>query len=312
MTRRYLDSWTTKQFIVDPERFSRHLPRKAAEIAFNEVEIPADAPESVLTGIVNTDAIVDGGAPSYPIDQTPIRGGRTHKWHRGLSGAGDGGITRTGYNREGQRVPFGTDAKADVSAAQQVTHGRDQGAGTYATKVFEPHGDHGQMFGEQRSTVLVTGLGGTPMASDAGSGHEQLRRGLNADPLNDGPSTGAANDRKRPLHGWRDGAEDGSRWRPARYLHTPLQRPYQPTRQLPTDQVHINPARTPQMIVTAPPPSKPSKGGQLFSSLARFVPKSVPVGGMERAPAPWYESAVAAAEPIPPSELPDYSGAYYA
>lgn len=332
MAGKYTGAWASRQMISDPERFTVHQPPHGTQAGFSKVELDAIAPPSELSGEINTDAIVGHGSPAYPIDRTPSMGGRdfdptlkpprlfgrapigrSHRnWTRGRSGGGGGNVQRTGYNTEDQRAPFGDDACAAVAPSQMAARGVDHGAGLFATKVFEPHGDHGQMHHEQRQTVRVEGFGTTPMANQGG-GHDVLRRGLNADPINDGPAMGADNAPVRPMHGWREGAIDGSRWRPARYLHTPVQRRFAPTRQLPTDQVQINPARTPTMIVTTTVPSRSTKGGELFASLTKFLPKRVPVGGIARTPGPWWQAAEAQASEVDGlAGLSDYSGAVYA
>lgn len=302
---RYLQPWA-RQMVPDTERFTRHAPPHGSQRGFSEVELQAVAPATDMEGDITTDVIV-GGVPAYPIDRTPSRGGRGHDWTRADSGAGEGGVTLTGYNRETQTAPFGDDACAEVSYLQGIVRGRDYGAGTLSTKGFLPHGPHGLMEGEHRSTQIVTGLPTTPLADQGGAGHEQYRRGLNADPLNDGTAMGGTGAQPRPL-AWRVGEEDGSLWRPARYLSTRIDRPFRPTRQLPTDQMQINPARTPTMITTTTVPARSSKGGTLFASLAKFVPKAVPVGPLARTPGPWYEPAEAAAQVADLSLLPDYSG----
>lgn len=306
---KYLQPWA-RQMIPDTERFTRHQPPHGSQRGFSPVELQADAPATDLEGDIITDVII-GGVPAYPIDRTPSRGGKTRRWTRGMSGAGEGGITLTGYNRENQATPLGNDACAEVSIAQGLARGRDYGAGILSTRGFLPHGPHGLMHGEHRSTQLTTGFSTTPMANQGGSGYAQYRRGLNADPLNDGAATGGTGTPPRPT-AWRVGEEDGSLWRPARYLSTTIDRSFKPTRQLPTDQVQINPARTPTMIVTTTVPSRSSKGGVLFGSLAKFNRKSVPVGPLARTPGPWYEPAQAAADVADVNSLPDYSGAVYA
>lgn len=305
---RYLDPWS-RQMVTDPERATRHHPPHGSQRGFSEVELQADAPATVMEGDVITDVVI-GGVPAYPIDRTPSRGGRGRKWTRAMSGAGEGGVTRTGYNREHQVVPFGDDACASVSAVQEVARGGDYGAGRYGTHAFMPHGPHGLMDGEHRSTVGSVGLSTTPLANQGGIGYQQYRRGLNADPLNDGAATGGTGTPPRPT-AWRVGEDDGSLWRPARYMATTIDRPFRPTRQLPTDQVQINPARTPTMIVTTTRPRVASKGGVLFGSLSKFVPKAVPVGPVARTPGPWWELAQAGASVSDPNMLPDYSGAVY-
>lgn len=312
---RYLKPYHS-QMIPDPERFTLHQPphtadpETGAQRGFSPVELQAVAPATDMEGDITTDVII-GGVESHPIDRTPSRGGFGHKWTRGDSGAGEGGVTRTGYNREAQTVPFGDDACADVSAAQAAARGRDYGAGLFATRGFLPHGPHGLPVDEQRTTQLSTGLPTTPMADQGEAGYEQLRRGLNADPLNDGAATGGSGSPPRPT-AWRVGEEDGSLWRPARYLATTIQRPFKPTRQLPTDQVQINPARTPTMIVTTTVPARSSKGGVLFGSLARFVPRVVPIGPLARTPGRTFETAEATATVADIDDLPDYSGVVYA
>lgn len=308
---KYTDTWKRNQLVADPERFSRHNPPHSGttgtrQPGFSPVELQATAPASDLSGQIVTDAVVGYGSPAYPIDRTPSLGGRGRDWTRGMSGAGEGGVQRTGFNSEQKRTLFGSDACAAVSADQFRARARSYGAGEYGTHAFESHGPHGQMYGEHRSTALSNGLGTTPLANQGG-GYEQYRRGLNADPLNDGTATGGPGISPRPT-AWRVGEDDGSLWWPARYLRTHIDRIFRPTRQLPTDQVQINPTRTPQIIVSAPPPGKSSKGGGLFDSLAKFVPKAVPIAGIARTPGPWYESVQAEAEPQNLSLLPDYSG----
>lgn len=305
---KYLQPWA-RQMVPDTERFTRHTPPHGSQRGFSEVELQAVAPDTDMEGDITTDVII-GGVPAYPIDRTPSQGGRGHKWTRADSGAGEGGTTPTGYNREAQTVPFGDDACAAVAYVQGAARGRDYGAGTLSTRGFLPHGPHGLMHGEHRSTQTVTGLPTTPLANQGG-GYEQYRRGLNADPLNDGTATGGTGSAPRPT-AWRVGEEDGSLWRPARYFSTTIDRPFRPTRQLPTDQVQINPARTPTMITTTTVPRRSSKGGVLFASLAKFVPKATPIGPLARTPGPWYEPAEAAAQVTDISELPDYSGVVHA
>jgi len=300
---RYSGLWASRQMVADPERFTRHRPPHGAQVAFSPVELQATAPETDMEGQVSSDAFLNQGVPAYPIDRSPWLGGRTHRWTRGMSTGGEGGVERTGP--VGSGLP-GRPGRQSVMMAQARARGRDFGAGVLATKAFEAHGPHALMFGEQRSTVLSFGLPTTPIANQ-GSGYEQYRRGLNSDPLNDGTAFGGPGTNPRPT-AWRVGEDDGSLWRPARYLHTPMQRPFRPTRQLPTDQVQINPAHTPQIILSAPPPKVPSKGGDLFASLSKFIPKAVPVGGIARTPGAWYEPAQAAAEPADLGQLPDYSG----
>lgn len=305
---KYLHPWP-RQMVKDPERFSRHQPLHGPQPGFSEVELQADAPQSVLEGEVITDATLDG-VPSYPIDRTPSMGGRGHKWTRAMSGAGEGGVTLTGYNREHQTAPFGDDASAEVSGAQGLARGRDWGAGRYGTHAFQSHGPHGLMDGEHRTALYTTGLPTTPIANQ-GSGYDQLRRGLNSDPLNDGTATGGTGVQPRPT-AWRVGEDDGSLWRPARYMQTLIDRAFRPTRQLPTDQVQINPARTPTMIRTTTRPVASSKGGVLFASLAKFVPKAVPIGPVAHTPGPWWEPGQATATVNDPNMLPDYSGVVHA
>lgn len=301
---KYTDTWANRQYVTDPERLSRHA-RSAEDVrrgheGFSEVDLQATAPESALSGEVITDAQVDGGN-TPAIDQTPSFGGRGRKWTR-LDSAGPEGVAqRTGPIDLGVGAWLFDRAQEIVMMVQAAARGRDYGAGTASTKVFMPHGPHGQMYDEERPFVTTEGYLTTPMATtDPGDAHAVLRRGLNADPINDG-------DVGRPLS-WK--VDQVPSFRPARYVHTPLQRSFKPTRQMPTDQVQINPAHTPQVIVDIPTPSVSSKGGTLFSSLQKFVPKAVPIGGLNRTPSPWYESAVATAEPDNPGRLPDYSGPY--
>lgn len=301
---KYSDTWASRQYVTDPERLSRHTltvedVRRGQE-GFSEVDLQATAPESALSGEVITDAQVDGGN-TPAIDTTPSIGGRRKTWTRAQSAGTEGVAQRTGPVDLGLSSWLFDRGQTLVMMVQAAARGRDYGAGTLSTKVFQPHGPHGQMYDEQRPFLTTEGYLTTPMAStDPGDAHAVLRRGLNADLINDG-ETG------RPLS-WK--VDQLPSFKPARYVHFPLERSFRPTRQLPTDQVQVNPAHTPQVIVDIPAPARPSKGGTLFSSLQRFVPKAVPVGGVNRTPSPWYESAVVEAEPAPSTQLPDYSGPY--
>lgn len=266
---RYTGTWLQRQFYPEHERFTVHTPPDPGHGDLSDashVTTNMDAPLSQPGGEIHSDALFENYntlPAADPIDRTPT---------------GSGGTKRVVDNGH-----FGspTSPKASITETSNA-RGQDMGAPKRGTGDTIPLLGHGWLDHEQPFTVISEGMRTTPMANQ-GSGYEVLRRGLNADPINDGDSG-------------RDDAwtVDAPSWKLGRYIATNIQRRFQfPS--LSRGEVKYAQERTVTIIGDAPPPEKSTKYDSPYSTLQRFMPKRVPLtGGIRRQPGPWDEPVIVA------------------
>lgn len=265
---KYSDAWLASfQFVEDPDRFTVHTPPDPGHGDLSEADqatIQTDAPVAAPMGEVFGDFQFENAhmlRPSDKIDNTPFGGG-TGPWNAEQAGHGLGGTTRIGAT-EAQRAYF---------------RGIDHGAAKRGTSDTQPHDPHGAFWHEQRFTAIAEGIRTTPLG--ATSSHAVYVRGVNSNSANDGDSG-------RP-DAW---AVNAPSWKTGRYQWERIDRLFQPPT-LTHDNVRFSPNRIVTFIGDTPPPEKSTKYDSPFSSLQKFLPKSLPVGGIRRQPSPWYEGAV--------------------
>jgi len=278
----YTDGWLRRQWIPEEERFTRHSPPDPGHGDMTDssnVITAMDAPLSQPGGEVIGDVYWENARQlpgSDAIDNTSTGSGGTRKPQ--VSGH-EGG-------------PTSPQATLSQRAAAR---GQDQGAAKRSTTDTMELLGHGWLDHEQPLTAVSEGNRTTAMANQGGEGYLQYRRGINADPANDGDSGRA--------DAW---TVDAPSWKLGRYQQTNIQRDFRAPL-LSHHEVKYAQERTVTIIGDAPPPVKSTKYNSPFSSLQRFLPKRIPLtGGIRREPAPWDEPAIVANESL--QSPANYSG----
>lgn len=269
----YTDAWLQTQFYADPDRFTVRTPPDPGHGDMSEadpINVQMDAPVSQPGGHIYTDVFIEtvrSLPDSDPIETEPV------STQPGLTTAEQTGHGYGGIFQPGATVP-----------EMSTVRGMDKGSAKRSTTDTIPHMGHGWMVHEQPFTTRSTGLPTAPMANldSGGDHHTVLRRGLNSDPINNGDSG-------RP-DAWH---VDSPSWKTGLYQQTNIQRDFRPP-SLSHHELKYTQERTITVIGDAPPPVKSTKYDSPFSSLQKFMPKAIPIGGIRRQPGPWYESAVAA------------------
>lgn len=270
----YTDGWLRRQWIPEEERFTVHSPPDPGHGDTSDssnVITTMDAPLSQPGGEVFGDVYFEATHQlpgSDPIDNTPTGSGGTR-------------IPEVSGHEGGPTSPLAT------LSQRAAARGVDMGAAKRSTTDTMELTGHGWLDHEDPFTAVSEGARTTPMADQGGEGYLQYRRGINADPANDGDSGRA--------DAW---TVDAPSWKLGRYQATNIQRTFRaPT--LSHDQVKYAQERTITIVGDAPPPVKSTKYNSPFSSLQRFLPKRVPLtGGIRRQPAPWDEAAIVANESL--------------